>query len=120
MCSVRDGLDRLPFDSGTLNTHVYMPQPVYELNTEITKMARFIEQTVKNSADGRNALWKYFGSARGTASPSSIYEDTGVHARLDQNVELLETPRDDKRTLGSSTPFVRLRGGSLACHRRTA
>ena len=99
VCLVWDGHDRLPFDSGTLNTHRYEPQPVYELNHEISKMAKFIEDTVANAADGRNALWKYFGSARKLTAAELQPEDASLHARLDRIADLLETSRALPETL---------------------
>ena len=94
VCLVWDGLDSLPFDSGTLNTHKYLSRPVYELNDEIARMAEFIKSTFTKS-DGRNELWKFFGSAS-TALPTAELDptDASLHAKLDRLLELSE--RDPK------------------------
>jgi hypothetical protein len=90
VCLVYDGLDRLPFDSGTLNTHRYDPVPLYELNVEIARMAAHIESTVEKS-DGRNELWKFFGSAAATVPTAELEpEDATLRAKIDRLTELVE------------------------------
>ena len=89
VCLVSDGLDVLPFDSRTLYTHTYDPKPVYELNAEIARMAAHITATVTKS-DGRNELWKFFGSAAKLPTAELEPEDATVLSRLDRLTELVE------------------------------
>lgn len=90
VCLVWDGLDNLPFDSGTLNTHKYDPRPVYELNREIERLADFITATLSKS-DGRNELWKYFGSASNALPVAELDpEDASIHAKLDRLTDMIK------------------------------
>lgn len=90
VCLIYDGLDALPFDSGTLNTHRYDPHPLYELNDEIQRMAEFISATVAKS-DGRNELWKFFGSASATLPVAELDpEDASLIAKVDRLLDLVE------------------------------
>jgi hypothetical protein len=90
VCLVWDGLDSLPFDSRTLNTHEYASRPMYELNEEIERMGEFIKATITKS-DGRNELWKFFGTAS-TALPTAELDptDASFHSKLDRLLELAE------------------------------
>lgn len=89
VCLVYDRHDRLPFDSGTLHTHAYDPLPTYSLNDEIGKMADHIRATVDKS-DGRNELWKFFGSAATLSSAQLKPEDASFASKLDRLTELVE------------------------------
>lgn len=91
VCLVWDGHDGLPFDSGTLNTHRYDSRPIYELNTEIRKMAEFIKTTIDKS-EGRNALWRFFGSASATLPTAELNPaDATVASKLARLTELVES-----------------------------
>jgi len=93
ICLVWDGLDKLPFDTGTINSHQYSPKPVYELNTEIGMLAKHVQETQLAAADGRNQLWKYFGTAaEGALPPAELKpEDASVGARLDRLTTIVES-----------------------------
>lgn len=104
VCLVWDGMDKLPFDAGTLNTHPYEPRPIYDLNTQIEKMAAFISATIAKS-DGRNELWKFFGSASEDLPVAELDpDDASLHAKLDRLVELVESQRTDRRQHVSTQP----------------
>ncbi len=104
VCLVRDGFDSLPFDSGTLNTHKYDPAPMYELNAEIQKMGDFISATVSKS-DGRNELWKFFGSASTSLPKAELDpEDASLHAKVDRLMEIVE--RQGTRSRRSAPAIV--------------
>lgn len=106
VCLVWDGLDPLPFDSATLNTHRYDPQPLFELNAEIQRMADFISATVAKS-DGRNELWKFFGSAADTLPVAELDpEDASMHAKLDRVIELLDHGVDRTALMPRPTTVV--------------
>lgn len=104
VCLIWDGLDTLPFDSGTLNTHRYDSRPVYELNREIERLAAFITATVSKS-DGRNELWKYFGSASNALPVAELDpEDASIHAKLDRLTDLLVVRTTSSTTLPARVP----------------
>lgn len=91
VCLVWDGLDALPFDSGTLNTHKYGPMPVYDLRAEIDAMAEHIAATVQKS-DSRNALWKFFGSAVASLPTATLKpEDATLLAKIDRLTDLVQS-----------------------------
>ncbi|HEX8001456.1 MAG TPA: hypothetical protein VF519_02040 [Mycobacteriales bacterium] len=90
VCLVWDGFDKLPFDSGTLHTHQYEPRPLFALNDEIAKMAAHVEATMAKS-DGRNELWKFFGSAARLKPAELQPEDATIAAKIDRLAELVES-----------------------------
>jgi hypothetical protein len=91
VCLVWDGLDRLPFDTATIHTHRYEHEPGWRVNDEIARLAEHITDTVAKASDGRNVLWKFFGTAaKSDLEAGSINsEDASLHAKLDQIVSAL-------------------------------
>jgi len=98
VCLIWDGLDRLPFDTGTLSTHKYDPRPVYKLNEEIKGMADHIKATLDKS-DGRNELWKFFGRASEGGLPRAELDpdDASMASKLDRLLELAERPSSQQQ-----------------------
>jgi hypothetical protein len=72
---VRDSLtDRLPFDTGILNTYTYdATLAPWKLRAEIDALAEHLSNSVKRS-EGGNPLWKYFGLTQ-RARPESTGGD---------------------------------------------
>lgn len=104
VCLVWDGLDDLPFDSGTLNSHKYDPTPMYELNSEIAKMSSFIASTMHKS-DGRNELWKFFGSASAILPVAELDPaDASLHAKIDRLADLVERQHVSRTALRIPSP----------------
>jgi len=131
VCLIWDGLDTLQFDSGTLNTHKYAPTPAYELNDEIQKLAGFIEATCTRT-DGRNELWKFFGSASANLPVAELDPaDASLHAKVDRILELFEhQPRarssppverlaftgEDRELVASTVTDALIEAGSAGLH----
>lgn len=89
-CLISDGLDKLPFDTGTLNTHTYDCMPMYGLNDEIEKLAVHIDATMRKT-DGRNELWKYFGRGSADLRPADLNpQDAAVLAKVDRILAIVE------------------------------
>lgn len=85
MCLIWDGFGNLPFDTAGINSHKYMPNPSYELNDQIEKLGQHITDTATRSRDGRNPLWKFFGTAADNLTPATIKpEDQEVLGRIEQ------------------------------------
>ena len=79
---VRDSnTDRLPFDTGILNTHTYHAQlDPWRLAGEIDSLANHIRLSAERS-NGTNPMWNYFGLTQ-RAKPQPLDGDP-VEAKLD-------------------------------------
>ena len=92
ICLIWDGFDSLPFDTGSINSHKYLAAPVYELNAEIAKLAQHLRDADATSTDGRNPLWKYFGTAADddlTAAEVNP-DDSSLEHKVDRLARLVE------------------------------
>ncbi|MCP4967749.1 MAG: helix-turn-helix transcriptional regulator [bacterium] len=95
VCLVWDGYDRLPFDSGTINTHQYEPPPSYNLSITIAAIALHIRSTLSNT-ESRNEVWKYFGSSQPLETSTGLNaQDAELAAKIDQLTALLATSADE-------------------------
>jgi hypothetical protein len=96
---IRDNrTDRLPFDTGILNTHMYDASLApWRLNQEIQSLAKHISLSAEN-AQGTNPLWKYFGLTK-RADPDTIASDP-VQGKLDALVASIEALQRDMRNSG--------------------
>jgi hypothetical protein len=76
-CIVRDEhTQRIPFDTGIINTHTYRAglHP-WQLEAEIEALSTHLTTTAQR-AEGRNALWGYFGlTQRGTDAADAVGGD---------------------------------------------
>ena len=87
-CPVREEkTTRIPFDTTTLNTHMYRPQlQSWITKTEIPKLTEHLRVSLEKSK-GKNALWKYFGFKQTAEVPKAPH---GTDDKLDLLISLVE------------------------------
>lgn len=98
ICLVRDDkTERIPFDTGILNTETYDSSLApWKLPGEIDKLAAHLAESYKRS-DSRNTLWRYFGltSRASFEGPDSSSSDDKLDFLLSEMASI-------KRRIGGS------------------
>ena len=105
---VRDSrTERLPFDTGILNTHTYEASLApWRLDDEVKTLANHLQLSVER-ANGRNPLWQYFGLTR-RAEPGTEQPEDPVQAKLDLVLSELRTrsPGKAPSSVASTRPIT--------------
>ena len=98
---VDDVTASVPFDAGIINYHKYSSQLLaWEIEHEITHLANHI-CAVSQKADGRNALWKFFGVAS-AANPDAHPASTDKLDVIFQLLNKIATDSADRRVQPTS------------------
>jgi hypothetical protein len=108
VCLVRDDqTPRIPFDTGILNFHTYHSglNP-WRLQAEVAALANHLSRSAQR-ADGRNALWRYFGlTHRGTDAINATTDDpeqAGLRVVLDEIRQLRASVEPARRGSRANT-----------------
>ena len=108
---VRDeATDRIPFDTGILNTHAYDGAlSAWTLEAQVAALAAHVRASLERS-DGRNTLWRHFGLTSRASFGAADAE--GPEAKLDYI--LREVDALSRRIYDESSPPSRVGWPSLA------
>ena len=76
---VKDDVTKdIPFDTSIINFHTYLSQPTWQLESEIEKLSKHIEDCIQSS-NGHNTMWQKFGISMAVAS----VPENSLEAKID-------------------------------------